>query len=122
LNSGAISNLSSQGVDIISNPDLRNSILKLYNQTYTYSIDIGTHFREDHTAFTIPMYLKRIEPIDWRNEAIPINYEALLNDHEFMNHLQWIKNASSNNMEYYKELIKEIKSVIDSIGLELNER
>ncbi|NNK17563.1 MAG: hypothetical protein HKP49_00260, partial [Maribacter sp.] len=45
LNSGAISNLSSRGVEIISNPDLRNNILKLYNQTYTYSKDIGVHFR-----------------------------------------------------------------------------
>jgi len=121
LNSGAISNLNSRGVDIISNPDLRNSILNLYNQTYTYSKDIGGFFREDHIAFTYPMFLKRIEPVEWRNNAIPNNYETLIVDHEFMNHLQWIKNASLNNLNFYKEAIIEIQNVINAIEIELNE-
>jgi len=120
LNSGAISNLNSRGVEIVSNADLRNSILKLYNQTYTYSKDIGRHFREDHIAFTIPMYLKRIEPVDWKKKGVPNNYETLIDDHEFMNHLQWIKNASLNNLNFYIEVIKEIEDVINYIELELN--
>jgi len=122
LNSGAISNLNSRGVELISNPDLRNSILKLYNQTYEYSKDIGRHFREDHIAFTIPMYLKRIEPVDWKEKAIPNNYKALIADHEFMNHLQWIKNASLNNMNFYLELVQEIQGVIYTIEIELKKQ
>ena len=119
LNSGAISNLNSRGVDIISNPVLRNSVLNLYNQTYTYSKDIGSFFREDHIAFTYPMFLKRIEPVEWKKNAIPNNYETLIVDNEFMNHLQWIKNASLNNLNFYKEAVIEIQNVIKALEEEL---
>ncbi|MBT8236729.1 MAG: hypothetical protein KJO04_11095 [Bacteroidia bacterium] len=118
-NSGAISNLNARGVDIISNSDLRNSILKLYNQSYSYGKDIGGFFREDHINFTYPMYLKRIEPVLWDSIAIPNDYDALLDDDEFMNHLQWIRNATIYNLEFYDELVAEIESVILAIETEL---
>ncbi len=115
LNSGAISNLNSRGVEIISDPELRNSILQLYNQTYTYSKDIGRHFREDHIEFTYPMYLERIEPVEWKKIAIPNDYEELMDDQEFLNHLQWIKNASTFNAAFYTEAVTEVQNVIKSI-------
>lgn len=95
--------------------ELRNSILKLYNQTYTYSKDIGRHFREDHIEFTYPIYLKRIEPVEWKKMAIPNDYEALINDQEFLNHFQLIKNVSTFNSEFFREAVREVQNVIKSV-------
>ena len=121
INNAAISNLNARGVDIISSPDLRNSIIKLYNQSYSYGKDIGEFFRQDHIHFTYPMYLKRIAPVEWKSNAIPNDYEALLDDDEFMNHLQWIRNASTYNLEIFNALVIEIESVISEINSELRQ-
>ena len=121
INSGAISNLNSRGVDIISNAELRNQIIKLYNQNYTYAKDIGGFFREDHIHFTYPMYLKRIEPVEWKTIAIPNDYSTLLEDDEFMNHLQWIRNATTYNLQIFDDLVLEVEDVIKAIQAELEE-
>ncbi|WP_445385815.1 DUF6090 family protein [Robiginitalea sp. IMCC44478] len=119
INNGAISNLNSRGVEIISDADLRNQILKLYNQTYSYSKDIGGFYREDLVQFVYPVYLKKVEPVSWGKMAIPNDYDALLKDTEFMNQLQWIKNATGHNMDVYREALAEIRQIINAIEKEL---
>ena len=119
LNSGAISNLNSRGVEMVRNTDLRNKILKLYNKTYEYEIKSNQFFREDHVAFTYKIHLDRIEPIEWRVRAIPNDYEALWDDQVFINHLQWIRNAATFNFQGNEALMEEIQALIHDIELDL---
>lgn len=114
-NTAAISNLNSRGVELISNVELRNQILKLYNQYLPSNLKSNNYFREDHVHITYKIHLERIEPLVWRESAMPNNYTALFDDQVFINHLQWIKNAAMFNTNENISLLGEIGSVIDLI-------
>lgn len=113
--SGAISTLNSRGVELISNVDLRNQILQLYNQHLPSNLKSNEFFREDHVHITYKVHLERIEPIVWRESAIPNDYEALFEDQIFINHIQWIKNAGAYNKSRNEDLTVEIIRVINHI-------
>ena len=119
LNTVAISNLRSRGAELISNKELRNSIVKLYDKTYFYISKSNEFFREDHIHMSYPKFVEHIEPIKWREGAIPSDYEALLQDQEFINTVQWIRNAAEFDSEYHLKTIKEINLVLDEINQEL---
>lgn len=120
ISSGAISNLNSRGVELISNALLRNNILQMYNQQLPYILKNSEYFREDHVHITYKIHLERIEPILWRESAVPNNYESLYEDQVFINHIQWIKNAALFNKEGNENLIGEVHSLIGLIEQELN--
>ncbi len=120
LNSAAITNLKSRGVELISNKELRNKIIKLYDQTYFYIQKSNDFFREDHVHITYKKYLEHIEPIKWRVAAVPSDYEKLLADKEFINYVQWIRNAAEFDSEYHISTSKEIMKVIEEIDKELS--
>ena len=65
-------------------------------------------------------HLEHIEPIKWRETAMPNDYEKLLEDKEFINHVQWIRNAAEYDSEYHIAAIDEIKQVIKEIDKELH--
>ena len=67
----------------------------------------------------IPRHLERIEPILWREGAMPNDYNALFEDQVFINHVQWIKNAAMFNKAGNEELIGEIYSLLGFIDREL---
>ena len=119
INSGAISNLNSRGVELISNTSLRNHILQMYNQHLPYGLKSNDYFREDHVHMSYKVHLERIEPILWRESAMPNDYNALFEDQVFINHVQWIKNAAMFNKEGNAQLIGEIYSLIGFIDQEL---
>ncbi len=119
LNSVAISNLRSRGVELITNQSLRNQIINLYDQTYFYIQKSNDFFREDHIHMSYKKFLEHIEPIKWREAAIPSDYQKLLDDKEFINHVQWIRNAAEYDSEYHVSTINEIQEVIKEIDEEL---
>lgn len=119
LNSTAITNLKSRGVELITDNSLRNQIISLYDQTYFYIQKSNDFFREDHIHMTYKKYLEHIEPIKWREAAIPSDYEKLLEDKEFINHVQWIRNAAEYDSEYHMATTHEIEEVIKEIDKEL---
>ena len=115
FSTGAISNLNSRGVELISERNVRNQILQLYNQHLPSNLKSNEFFREDHVHLTYKIHLERIEPVNWRESAIPNDYEALFDDQVFVNHVQWIRNAASYNMGRNEDLIREIEAVIHQI-------
>ena len=116
--SGAISNLNSRGVELIANVNLRNQILELYNQHQTFNLKSNEFFREDHVHLTYKVHLERIEPILWRESAMPNDYYSLFEDQVFINYIQWIKNAALFNKLANEDLIQEINAVLSQIELE----
>jgi len=120
ISSGAISNLNSRGVDLISNTSLRNEILTMYNQQLPYILKSNSYFREDHVHISYKIHLERIEPIRWRESAMPNNYESLFDDQVFINHIQWIKNAAQFNKKGNEEMVKEVLSLMGHIDQELS--
>ncbi|RNC92088.1 MAG: hypothetical protein ED555_02980 [Allomuricauda sp.] len=122
LNSAAISNLRSRGVELITNQSLRNQIIRLYDQTYFYIQKSNDFFREDHVHITYKKYLEHIEPVQWRVAAIPSDYQKLLEDKEFINYVQWIRNAAEFDSKYHVTTTNEIEEVIKEIDKELNNK
>lgn len=92
----------------------------MYNQQLPYILKNSEYFREDHVHITYKIHLERIEPILWRESAVPNNYESLYEDQVFINHIQWIKNAALFNKEGNENLIGEVHSLIGLIEQELN--
>ena len=119
LNTVAISNLRSRGVEIVSNKELRKNIIQLYDNWYFYIKKSNDNFREDHIYLSYPKYLQHIEPVKWRVAGVPSDYDALLKDKEFINTVQWIRNAAEFTSEFYLLTIQEIQKVINDIDLEL---
>jgi len=119
LNTVAISNLKSRGVEIVSNKELRKNIIQLYDQWYFYILKSNNYFREDHIHISYQKYLQHIEPIKWRVAGIPSDYDSLLKDKEFINTVQWIRNAAEYDSDYHLLTIQEIQKVINEIDQEL---
>lgn len=119
LNSAAITNLKSRGVELISDQALRNNIINHYDQTYYYVQKSNDFFREDHIHLSYKKYLEHFEPIKWREAAIPSDYDKLLEDKEFINHVQWIRNAAEYDSEYHIATIKDIEQIIKEIDDEI---
>ncbi len=117
----AISNLRSRGVELIKNKSLRNDLINHYDQTYFYVQKSNDYFREDHVHITYKKFLEHIEPIKWRESAIPNDYQALKKDKEFINHVQWIRNAAEFDSKYNIETIKENRRIIELIKEELKQ-
>jgi len=84
LTSSAFETLRSSGLELIGSDTLRQAIINLFEVDYPYLFQ-ETKRLEDQIwpSVVVPMFQKHFRFRD--NLAIPINYEALLNDDEFIN-------------------------------------
>ena len=114
----AYKNLENVGLDIISVPELKDMILRLYNMNYPELEAYISNFSNNLIEFFRPEMRERFQfqYVD-NNETYytPIDYEALSNDVSFMNSLLTAKINFSN---IHGSLIKtksDVEEVISSI-------
>ena len=129
-NEGAYQTIKSEGVDIISNLELRNEVFKLYEgQLYWLQqfeqtiVDYVENFRQNKAQD----YFKKLNvfTIDSigsprRGNAIPIDYEVLRKDSSFKMHLDALR--SDNRLMLYnwvKNYYDRTMTTIDMIDAEL---
>jgi hypothetical protein len=83
LNTSAYENLKTQGFDLISNDTIRNAITHLYTNQYDRLLKYEKEMSMDQNGqVVLPVYLKRLRMDAWW-DAMPLDYEALLDDLEF---------------------------------------
>jgi hypothetical protein len=83
LTSSAYQTLKSRGLEIISDSELRHQIVRLFDVDYVYLAD--DYDRSEWINYelsTVPMMLRHLEE-DSSLTAIPVDYDALLEDHQF---------------------------------------
>lgn len=115
LKSTAYENLKNVGLDIISDPTLKENLIQIFEYEFPYLID-----DYDRTEWnmaenvTFPYFVKRIRQIS-RSEARPHNYEELMNDPEFANILSRLITTRSYGIKLCSETREKVKSIIASM-------
>lgn len=118
----AYKNLENEGLDILSDPYLKDNILRLYNMNYPELEDYIGNFGNNLMAFFRPEMREKFR-FEYRNTDetyyIPIDYNALLDDSSLMNSLL---TAQINFSNIHTSLIKtkmKVESIISSIDMAL---
>lgn len=121
LTSSAFETLKSSGLGLIQSDSLRRQIINLFEVSYPWLMQ-ETKRLEDQIwpAVVVPMMQKHLRNID--GYSIPVDYENLLNDKEFIN--MWslrrtMRNSSTNRK---REASQKTADVIHMIEIELKHR
>lgn len=119
LTSSAFETLRSSGLELIRSDTLRQAIINLFEVDYPYLFQ-ETKRLEDQVwpSVVVPMFQKHFRFRD--NLAIPTNYEALINDDEFMN--MWSFRGALRKGSTSRKIIavEKTQAVIELIENELN--
>ena len=121
----AYKSIQNKGIDIIRNKSLKNDIVELYDVTITsLSIDIDQAEWIQSQAVILPFFSKNIRRFNdiSLNSARPNDFEKLKHNDEFLNILSMLIRQRRKGLEYYKETMIAIKSVIKEINIELQLR
>jgi uncharacterized membrane protein YgaE (UPF0421/DUF939 family) len=115
--------LENQGVNIISDPKLKQVILRLYNMSYPEANSRIGNFLNNLKEFFRPEIRKNFA-FNYINQNQtyyePINIDELINNQIFKNTVETAYLNFLNNHLYHKELKEEVKEVIELIEHELN--
>lgn len=138
-NSGGIQTLKSLGVNMITNEEIRSEIIYLYDVQYSYlrflTDDLNDSYSEGEQnilrlrfeeaklfgdygkseLFDYEMAHKVWEP--WDEKMVPLDYEALKNDNEYMFHLK----TYMNGVYFYLLIGSDTKEMITQLILMVEE-
>ena len=111
--------LKSVGFDIISNLELKNEILNLFEVTYASMIrELGIIENQSVMAGQLSFYLENFERSNYK--AIPNNYAELVNSQKFINIIVFHKDMHSWGMQLKEPCLIESERIIEMIDEELN--
>lgn len=116
LSSAAYESLKSRGTDLITDQDLRNAIMALYEQRYADLVnDMDKGFWQFQGAVLHPVlnrYMRRPE----RERFVPNNWQACLDSHEFGNMLYEKIAIQLGSIEHQQGALDETRRVIEQIN------
>lgn len=120
LNTAAYESLKSTGLQTITNPRLRLSIAKVFDQHYE-SLS-GIDDVEAHVATDVmrPYYLRHFSNLVFLKSATPLDYEALLADVYYQNIVEYrLTVISGNQIGFYTRAIEDIRKTLELLDDEL---
>ena len=125
----AFETLKSKGIDLISNADLRDQIIDVYDSGYTFflkneAVTLDEAERGLKHIFPTRFHESYVYDLDkdgYEPRLVPLDYEALKNDQEFMYYLKSYKNRLNIllNFHYRLRLLKSVQSLITSLENEI---
>jgi hypothetical protein len=125
----AFETLKSKGIDLISNADLRDQIIGVYDSGYTFFLKneaITLDEAERGLKHIFPTrfhesYVYDLNKDNYEPRLTPIDYEALKGDQEFKYFLKTYKNRLNVllNFHYNLRLIISVQELLDSLGQEI---
>lgn len=121
----AYKNLENEGIQIIKDPEIKNSIVRLYNMNYPELENFIANFSENLISFfRTDMRIKFKFVYNTSDEAyyVPNNYEVLLNDTVFLNNVMTAKINFQNIHGSLLDTKKDIENVIEKIDKELHDK
>ena len=125
----AFETLKSKGIDLISNADLRDQIISVYDSGYNFFLKNEAMTTEENerglkhifaTRFH-ESYVYDLDKDGYEPRLVPIDYEALKDDQEFKYYLKTYKNRLNIllNFHYELRLLKKVQGLIDSLTEEI---
>jgi hypothetical protein len=119
LNSAAYESLKAKGTDLIVEPELRSSIVNLYEQVYAYLVnDRDKVFWAFHAAVMEPVFNRHVHPAA-PDQYVPNDYASLLDSTEFSNMLLQKIDIQKGSIEDQQEALAETEKVIGLIEARL---
>lgn len=114
--------LENQGVNLIQNQELKDAILTVYNSNYPNTKGRLQNFLNNLNSFFRPMMRERFifQYEDNYEHYLPLDYDALKNDHIFKNALNTSQLNFKNMQISFNGLKLEVEQTIELIDAELN--
>jgi len=113
-------NLKSQGLDIITNEDLRLALVKLYEEDYWQLKDQETKVANAFTNATLPFTRKHFKLMNGARLK-PINYDYTMQNAEFLNILYESNYLAQLYFKQCQKFIESTSKVIEKMNIELKE-
>ncbi|MHA1544048.1 MAG: DUF6090 family protein, partial [Alphaproteobacteria bacterium] len=120
LNWAAYESLKSEGLGLISDTDLRFQITQIFEKTYT-GVELSYQAESGAVIGVLrPYILIHFKDLVFNTSATPVDYQALLDDIEFLNIADYrLQVVRQNNIPVFSRSIEEIKQLIEALGEEL---
>ena len=125
--SGALETLKSTGINILTNEELRIEIVDIYTNWYYYMTLLSKHLTDWHYYGVKNIFISRfIQAHDyddyttkklWDGEMVPLDYDSLVHDDEYMYYLLTFKNDTIfylNALLVSKQRVRDLIARIDS--------
>ncbi len=129
-NKGAISTLRSVGVNMVTNENKRNLIINLCDEEFDFLDYLGLEQNSYRTHGQNFIMNGRFDQNNYWDDPttekfmdgtmIPLDYETLKNDTEYIYHLKSYKNLPVFYLEEFLDTERIIKQVISDLGKEIN--
>lgn len=120
FNRAAYESIKSQGLDVISDAELRSAIAHFYEQTIPLAEASVAVEQNVILELLRPYYLAHFRNLRFNTSAEPIDYGALLADIEFHNLLDYRRQVLlQNHIPTFEKLIPEMEAVLLIIAAEL---
>ena len=119
-NLAAFESLKSQGLGLVSDPELRASIARVYERTYR-SLDAAMQAETNVVFETLrPYWLTRFRDLRFNTSATPIDYDFVMNDTEFRNLLDYRRqNIVQGVLPPFERASVDMRELIDAIDRDL---
>lgn len=114
----AYETLKSEGLEVLKNDNLRSEIIELYDESYLLN-SIMIELKKDIHISSNVLFTKRLFTLEDVDFKIPVDFEALKEDTEFINKISYIAAESVNFIDYYKSMLNKTESVNKKIVKEL---
>ncbi len=125
----AFETLKSKGINLITNENLRNQLINVYDAQYTFFQNGEDSFMEEQNIGSRNIFPSRFEESfnyditdfnDFYGEIVPLNFESLKTDQEFLYYFKTIKNRTNVFVNFhYKILRAHVVGLIDAIDSEI---
>ncbi len=126
----AFETLKSKGIDLISNANLRDQIIGVYDSGYTFflkneAITLDEAERGLKEIFPTRFHESYVYDLDkdgYEPRITPIDYEALKSDERFKYYLKSYKNRLNILLDFHYKLrlLISVQALIDSLGQEID--
>ena len=110
--------LKSEGLEIIKNDSLRSEVIKLYDENYLLNSHMIDLRKEIHIN-SKNLYNKKLFTLADVGRKVPVNFNALKSDIEFINSLSYITAESRNFLGHYQNMLRKTESVENIILKEI---
>jgi uncharacterized protein DUF6090 len=125
----AFETLKSKGIDLITNEDLRNQLINVYDAQYTFFQYGEDSFLEAQKIGSLNIFSSRFEESfnydladfnDFHGEIVPLNFENLKTDQEFLYYFKSLKNRINVFVNFhYKKLRAHVVELLNAIDSEI---
>lgn len=120
-NRAAFESLKSQGLGLVSDPELRAAVARVYERVYQ-RLDVAVQ-AELNVVFVVlrPYFLTRFRDLRFTRSATPIDYESVVGDIEFLNLLDYRRqNLMQAVLPAFERASVEMRELIDAIDRDLD--